>query len=322
MAKHDTNEVYSMDVAVEVLEGLERRLKVTVPAHMFNEAYQEKLGSIQKTMKMDGFRAGKVPANIIESKYGESIKAEVVGELVDKSFQEAIQKQKEKPAGQPKLEDMPEHTLGQPFTFSVTYEVFPEFELTELSGKAVDKELAEIQEKDIDTTIERMRDQHATWSIVDRAAKNGDKIVMDFTGRVDGELFEGGAAENFELTLGSGQMIPGFEDGLMGAGAGDETTLNVTFPESYQAEQLAGKDAEFAVKVHQVQEKQPCNDDAELLKKLDVEGDISSLREQVKKHMSRELDQLLTNRLHERVFDQLIAANDFDVPKALIEQRG
>lgn len=309
-----------MEVNLEILDGLERRLKVTVPAKEFEDAYQAKLNQVKKTIKMDGFREGKVPVSVIESKYGESIRAEVVGELIDKHFQTAIQDQKQKPAGQPKLDDMPEHKAGEPFTFSVTYEVFPEFDLKELDGQAVDKEAAEIQDKDIETTITRMRDQHATWIPVDRAAKSGDKIVIDFEGSIDGEKFEGGASENFELTLGSGQMIPGFEDGLMGAGAGDETTINVTFPEEYQAEHLAGKPADFAIKVHQVMEKQPLEDDAELLKKLDIKGDMDALREQVKKHMSRELESVLTNRLHEAVFNKLVEANTFDVPKSLVEQ--
>lgn len=309
-----------MEVNLEVLDGLERRLKVTVPTNEFEQAYKEKLKSVQKTIKMDGFREGKVPEKVIDSKYGESIRAEVVGDLIDKHFQTAIQDQKQKPAGQPKLDDMPEHKAGEPFTFSVTYEVFPEFDLAELNGKAVDKEEADIEDKDVEATITRMRDQHATWIPVDRAAKNGDKIIIDFEGSLDGEKFEGGASENFELTLGSGQMIPGFEDGLLGAGAGDETTINVTFPEQYQAEHLAGKPADFAIKVHQVMEKQPLADDAELLKKLDIDGDMNALREQVKKHMTRELEQLLTNRLHENVFNQLIEANSFDVPKSLIQQ--
>jgi trigger factor len=309
-----------MEVTVEVLDGLERRLKVTVPAKEFDDAYQAKLKSAQKTIKMDGFRAGKVPATVVESKFGESISAEVVGELIDKHFQAAVENQKQKPAGQPKLDDMPEHKAGEPFTFSVTYEVFPEFDLVELNGKSVDKEEAEIQDKDIETTITRMRDQHATWIPVDRPAKSGDQIIIDFEGSIDGEKFEGGTSENFELTLGSGQMIPGFEDALMGAGADDETTINVTFPEEYQAEHLAGKPADFAIKVHQVLEKQPLEDDAELLKKLDIKGDMQALRDQVKKHMSRELDSVLTNRLHEGVFNQLVEANSFDVPKSLVQQ--
>jgi len=309
-----------MEVTVEVLDGLERRLKVTVPAKEFEDAYKAKLKTAQKSIKMDGFREGKVPESVIESKYGESIRAEVVGDLVDKHFQAAINDQKQKPAGQPKLDDMPEHKAGEPFTFSVTYEVFPEFDLVELDGKSVDKEEAAIEDKDVDSTITRMRDQYATWIPVDRAAKNGDKIVIDFEGSMDGEKFEGGASENFELALGSGQMIPGFEDALMGAGAGDETTINVTFPEEYQAEHLAGKPADFAIKVHQVMEKQPLDDDAELLKKLDVKGDMAALREQIKKHMSRELDSLLTNRLHEGVFNQLVEVNSFDVPKSLVQQ--
>ena len=234
-----------MEVAVEVLDGLQRRLNVTIPAQEFSKAYDEKLASIQKTIKMDGFREGKVPLKVIQQKYGESIKAEVAGDLIDKYFQEAIKDQKQKPAGQPKLDDMPEHKEGEPFKFSVTYEVFPEFDLVELNGRSIDKEEASIEDKDVDTTINRMRDQHATWIPVDRAAKSGDKIVIDFEGSMDGEKFEGGAAQNFELALGSGQMIPGFEDGLMGAGAGDETTIQVTFPENYQAEHLAGKPCRF-----------------------------------------------------------------------------
>ena len=309
-----------MEVTLEVLDGLQRRLKITVSGQEFANAYQGKLSSIQKTIKMDGFRAGKVPVSMLESRYGQSIKDEVIGDLVDKHFQTAIQDQKQKPAGQPKLDTMPAHKAGETFTFSVTYEVFPEFDLVELDGKNIDKEESAVQENDVETTIARMRDQHATWISVDRPAKSGDKIIIDFDGSMNGEKFVGGASQGFELVLGSGQMIPGFEDALMGSGSGDKTAIHVTFPAEYQSADLAGKPADFDISVHQVLEKQPMNDDTQLLKKLDIKGDMNTLREQVKKHMSRELESVLNNRLHDSVFQKLIEVNSFDVPNALIEQ--
>jgi trigger factor len=309
-----------MEVTLELLDGLQRRLNITVSGQEFASAFESKLNSIQKTIKMDGFRAGKVPLSIIKSKYGQSIKDEVVGDLADKRFQAAMQEQKQKPASQPKLDKMPEPKPGETFTFSVTYEVFPEFDLVELDGQAIDKEQAEVQDADVESTITRMRDQHATWISVDRPAKNGDKIIIDFEGSMNGEKFVGGSSQNFELTLGSHQMIPGFEDALMGSGSGDQTTIHVTFPSEYNAPDLAGKPADFAISVHQVLEKQPMENDAELLKKLEVQGDMQTLREQVKKHMSRELESVLTHRLHDAVFNKLSEVNSFDVPKTLVEQ--
>jgi trigger factor len=308
-----------MEVTLEVLDGLERRLNITVSGQEFANAVKSKLSTIQKTLKMDGFRAGKVPVSLIQAKYGQSITNEVVGDLADKRFQAAMQEQKQKPVGQPKLDKMPDPKPGEPFTFSVTYEVFPEFDLVELQGQTIDRQQAQIQDQDVENTITRMRDQHATWISVDRPAKSGDKVIIDFEGSIDGEKFVGGASQDFELILGSGQMIPGFEDALMGSGAGDKTTVHVTFPSDYQSADLAGKPADFAVSVHQVLEKQPLEDDVQLLSKLEVDGDMQVLREQVKKHMSRELEAVLASRLKETLFAKLIEANVFDVPKSLVE---
>ncbi len=308
-----------MQVSVEATQGLERTLNITVPADVFEKEYDSRIRHLSKTQRVDGFRPGKVPASVIAKRFGAAIEQEVAGEIMQRHFFEAVVAEKLNPAGAPQVAPQP-RKKGEDFTFTATFEVYPEVTLAALEELAVEKESAEITDEDLDKMITTLRKQHATWTAVDREAANDDQVKLDFEGSIDGEVFEGGKAENFEIVLGSGRMIPGFEDGLLGHKAGEEFTIDVNFPEEYHAENLKGKAAQFAIKLNAVEEQVLPEMTADFVKKFGVEsGELEDLKADVKKNMARELEQTLKNSVKDNVLTALVEANDIDVPKALVD---
>ena len=244
-----------MQVSVETTSNIERRMTIGVPAQEIDQAVQKRLQETARTVKMNGFRPGKVPMRVVKRRFGDSVRQEIVGEVMRDNYIKALQEQDINPAGWPKFEPKTMEE-GKDLEFVAIFEVLPEVELGDFSKISVEKPKAEIADKDIDTMIDNLRRQQATMKSVKRKSKNKDVVLIDFKGSIDGEEFEGGAAENHKLTLGSGQMIPGFEKGIVGGKAGEELEIEVTFPEDYQNEELAGKPAKFDIKIHEVQEPQ------------------------------------------------------------------
>ena len=309
-----------MQVSVESGEGLEKRLLVDLPAERVAAVMDKKLKDLARHVRLDGFRPGKVPMRTIKQRFGEQVRQEAYGTLIQETLYEAANQQQLMPAGEPQIE-LREASEDGGLGYTATFEVMPEVKLADLSGQPITRVVAEVGEADIDEMIEKLRKQRTVWNDVERGAKDGDTVHMDFKGMIDGEAFEGGSAENVPLLLGSGSMIEGFESGLLGARAGEERTLQVRFPDDYRAQHLAGKDATFQVKVLRVAEPQLPEVDAEFVKAFGVEdGTVDGLRADVAKNMRHELRQKLNAITKERVMDALIAANPMDIPKALINQ--
>jgi trigger factor len=307
-----------MQVSIETTSGLERRLTVGVPSAQVESEVAKRLQEASKNVRINGFRQGKVPMKVVKQRYGAGVRQEVIGEVMSRSFYEAVQKEDVKPAGQPSIEAK-EISEGKDLEYVATFEVYPSIALADLSKVEITKHNANVSDQDVENMIEVLRKQQAAWSEVERAAVSGDKVVIDFVGTKDGEEFAGGKAEGQELLLGSGSMIPGFEDGVAGLKAGEEKTLSLTFPEDYQAEELKGAAVEFAVKVNKVLESELPELNDELFAKFGVEeGGEAKFREEVKGNMDRELANAAKAKVKKQVMDSLIEANEVDVPSALV----
>ncbi len=308
-----------MQVSVETTQGLGRRLTITIAADSIENAVKSELVNVAKKVRIDGFRKGKVPMTVVAQRYGASVRQDVLGELMSRNFIDAIIKEKINPAGAPDY--VPgEYKLGEDFTYSVEFEVYPEVELQGLEAIEVEKPVVEVTDEDVDTMLDTLRKQQATWKDSDAAATAEDRVTIDFTGSVDGEVFEGGQASDFVLAMGQGRMIPGFEDGVVGHKAGEEFTIEVTFPEDYHAENLKGKAAKFDIVLKKVEERELPEFTEEFIKRFGVEdGSVAGLRTEVRKNMDRELKGAVRNRIKSQAIDGLVNANNIDVPAALID---
>lgn len=309
-----------MQVSVETTSQIERRITVQVPAAEVDEAVATRLQDTAKRVRLNGFRQGKIPMAVVRQRYGKDVRNEVVSELMRQHYVRAITEQSLNPAGYPSIEPKVDQT-GKDLEFVATLEVYPEIELSGIDGTTIERPQAEITDADIDTMIETLRGQRAEFQPVERAAEEGDKVKIDFQGFLGDEPFEGGSAEGHELELGSNRFIPGFEEQLVGAKAGDEKSISVTFPDDYQAEHLAGQEATFKVTVHEVSAKALPEVDADFIKEFGVEdGDADKFRAEVKSNMEREVRQAAQNRVKQQALDALQKANDVAVPQSLIQQ--
>ena len=314
-----------MQVSVETTSGLERKMTVEVPAEEITSAVKERLQSISKTAQLKGFRPGKIPFKVIQKRYGPQVRMEVIGDLVNSSYRDAVTQENLRPAGNPQIEPVGDMQDKQAdiadFTYTATFEVYPDFEPRYDDSISVDKSLVDIEESDIDDMLDNLLKQRTEYETVERKAEKDDQIVIDFVGRLDGEEFDGGKAEKAPLVLGSGAMIPGFEDQLMGVTGGEEKDIDVDFPADYHSEQLAGKTASFSIKVHEVKEAVIPEANEELIKSFGIEdGKIESLRADIQKNMERELAQRLEQKVKQQVMDGLLEINKVDVPAALRQQ--
>lgn len=308
-----------MQVTVETLEGLERRLNITVPAANIEDAVTAELRNIAKNRRFDGFRKGKVPMKMVAKMYGKAVRQDVMGEVMQRHFIEAIVKEKINPAGAPTFAPV-ENSEGADLVFNATFEVYPEVELKGLENITVEKPAVEVKEADVEEMIETLRKQQATWTEVDTAADASSRATIDFVGSIDGEEFEGGKAENFPLEMGAGRMIPGFEDGIVGKKAGMEFEIDVNFPEDYHAENLKGKSAKFSIKLNKVEARELPELNEEFVSKFGAADGVEGLKAEVRKNMERELKQAVKNRIKEQAIDGLVNENNIDVPSALIDQ--
>jgi trigger factor len=310
-----------MRVSVETTSGLERRLTVGVPADQVDTAVDKRLQEAARNVRLPGFRPGKVPMRVMQQRFGSGVRQEVLGEVISQSFQEAVISENLRPAGQPSIEAK-RMDAGQDVEYTATFEVFPTVEVSGLDDLSVEKPVAEVTDADIDDIVEVFRKQQGKLVTAERAATEGDTLVIDFEGFRDGEAFEGGTGEGTALELGSGRMIPGFEDGLVGASAGEEKLLKLTFPEDYQNEDLAGADVEFKVQVREVQELELAPVDDALFAQYGLEeGTEQDFRTEVKQNMERELKNAIEASVKNQVMDAVVAAHeDLELPASLIAQ--
>ena len=308
-----------MQVSVENIGKLERRMQVQVPAERVTQEIASRLAQLTRTARLKGFRPGKAPLKVIRQQFGQQVHQEVIGELLRASLNEALTQSRLAPAGDPRIEpkSMGE---GQDLTYVATFEVFPEIELNPLSELQVERITAEVAEGDVDAMIERLRKQQTQFSKVLRPAAGGDRVSIDFEGSIDGVPFAGGKAENAPVVLGEGRMLAQLEAGLIGAREGESREIGVDFPADYRATELAGKHAIFTVSVKSVEEPRLPEVDEEFCKLFAVtEGGVTRLREEVTANMRRELDAALRNRNKTTLLEKLYQANPVEVPNALLE---
>ncbi|MFP6817337.1 MAG: trigger factor [Pseudomonadales bacterium] len=309
-----------MQISVETIGALERRLTISVPSQTFEGQITERLGKAAGEIKLPGFRPGKVPMKEVRRRYGPAVRAEVAGELMQASFVDAVRSEELSPAGSPNLEVV-KMDPGIDFEFTATFEVFPAVEITDLSRVAVRKPQAELSELDIDEMVERLREQRKEWTDLDRGAQEGDRVTLDFTGMIDDEAFEGGSGEGISFIVGAGQMIKDFDTGVTGLAAGSSDEFQATFPDDYRVEELRDKEATFKVTIDAVAQPTLPDLDEEFFKAFDVEeGGVEAFRADVRANMQREMDAAIDNQVKNQVIDQLNELHTIQLPTAMVRR--
>ena len=309
-----------MQVSIESLDGLERKMTVQVPAEQVTEAVQKKLKELSKTVRIDGFRPGKVPLKVVQQKFGGHVRQEVIGDVIESSYREALVQENVRPAGMPNIDSI-DSEGAESMSYTATFEVYPELDRLELEAIAVEKPLAEIGDADFDKMIERLREQRKDWKETRGAAKEGYQVIVDFEGRIDGEPFAGGSGEGMAVEIGAGQMLPEFEKGLEGIKAGEEKIVEVTFPDDYHGAEVAGKTAEFTLKATRVNKPELPEVDAEFARGFGIEdGDVDKMREDIRANMEKEKSDRLKAEVKRRVLDGLLEHNAIIAPNALVAE--
>lgn len=309
-----------MSVSVETLNGLERKITVSVPSEKIEEEVALRLRNLAPKVKIHGFRAGKVPQNVIKQRYSDSTHQEVLRDMVQPTLYDALHEHNLNPAGYPAIEPQ-QMELGKDFIYTATFEVFPDIHPNELNdADVVELVSASVTDDDVDAMVENLRNQHKTWSDVDRLVAANDKVVIDFIGYIDDKPFDGGRAEDYELVIGSGSMIPGFEESIIGAELNKTKSIEVTFPTDYAHDTLAGKATRFDVTVKKILEGTlPALDEA-FAELFNVKEGVDALKADIKANMVRELDRKIGSMNRTIIFDALLKNNEFDIPKALIDK--
>ncbi|PCJ19423.1 MAG: trigger factor [Gammaproteobacteria bacterium] len=308
-----------MQVSVESTSNLERRMTVGVPAEMVEVDLQKRLKEMAGTARINGFRPGKVPMREVKRRYGKALRDEVVGGIISRTFYEAVEAEDLKLAGAPDIQSS-EEKEGGVFEYVAVFEVYPEVTLVMPDDAVIDKPVASVSDEDLEKVLDNIRSQNKTWQLAERAAADGDQVNIDFLGTLDGEEFDGGSAQGTPLELGSKSMIPGFEDGLVGAAAGDKKVLDLTFPDEYQSEELAGKSVQFAVTVNEVKEAVLPEFDEEFLGTLGVKDKtVDGLKAEIQKNLEGELEQAVKNKVKGQIMDALVDANTVEVPNSLVK---
>lgn len=308
-----------MEVTVESTGTLERRMRVELPLAPIEQQVDSRLKSVGRTAKIKGFRPGKVPAKVVRQRYGKQVRKEVLNEVLQQSYSAAVTQEKLNPASGPTIET--EADNGKTFAFTATFEIMPEVELKDLEKIKIKKPEVTISDEDVDAMLMNLRKQKATWEEVDRHSADGDRVVIDFVGKLKGEAFPGGEGKNYPVVLGAGQMLPDFEKGLLGVKAGDETTFKVRFPKQYHADELAGKKADFTINVHRVEAESLPELNDEFAKAFSVvDGGMERFTKDVRENMDREAEQKIKGDLREQVMNALLESHPLDIPQALKHQ--
>ena len=309
-----------MSLNIETTQGLERRVVITVPADTVEKTTREEFKRAAKNVRVDGFRKGHVPAHIIEQRFGASIRQDVLNDLLPQHFFNAVLAEKINIAGRPTF-TVETFEPGKDLVFTATFEVYPDIQLQGLENIKVEKPTVQISEADIDKMIDVLRKQQATWVVSDDAAKADDRVTIDFSGSIDGAEFEGGKASDFVLFMGQGRMIPGFEDGIVGHKAGEQFDIEVTFPETYHAENLKGKKAKFAITLKKVENMVLPELTDEFVAKFGPNTKtVTDLRAEIRKNMERELKNALVSRVKQQVINGLLEQNPIEVPTSAVEE--
>lgn len=309
-----------MQVSIETLEGLERRMTVQIPSERVTEAVEKKLRDLSKTVRIDGFRPGKVPLKVVQQKFGGHVRQEVIGDVIESSYQEALIQEQVRPAGMPSIDSISSEEK-EDMSFTATFEVYPEIETLELEAIEVEKPLVEINDSDFEDMLEKLREQRKTWKEVDGAASAGHQVMVDFEGRIDGEIFEGGSGKDMPVEIGAGQMLPEFEEGLEGIKAGEEKEVEVNFPDDYHGQDVAGKTAVFKLRASRVSEPQLPELDEQFAKSFGIaDGDTEKMRADIRANMEKERNERLKMNLKNKVMEGLLENNEIIAPSALITE--
>jgi len=307
-----------MQVSVETTEGLKRRMKVQVPSERVEREVESRLRDLRGRVRLDGFRPGKVPLKVVQKRYGPQVRGEVLDEVVRSTYAEALEQESLRPAGAPQIEPL-QTEAGQDLEYQAEFEVMPSIEVQGVEDIAIERPAVDTGDADIDRILERLRKQHAEFTEVERPAADGDRVTIDFEGTVDGEPFDGNQGEDVPVPLGEGQMPEAFEAELVGLAAGDEKTVAYTFPDAFPDEKIAGREAQFAVKVKKVEAAElPPADDA-FAERLGIEGGLEQLRERIRESLERERDQAVRARVKNQVMEGLLERNPIDLPQSLVD---
>lgn len=307
-----------MQVSIESLEGLERRMTVQVPSDLVKSGVEKKLNDLRKTIKIDGFRPGKVPLKVVQQKFGGHVRQEVIDDVIESSYREALVQENVRPAGMPSIETIESEDKDN-MSYTAVFEIYPEIEEIKLDVIKVEKPVVEITDDDLETVIQKLREQRKNWSEVSRAAGKGDQVLVDFEGRVDGEIFEGGTGKEMAVEIGAGAMLPEFEAGLDGISSGEEKVVMVNFPDDYHGKDVAGKTAEFSLRATRVSEGLLPEVDQEFARVYGIEdGDLEKLRVDIRANMDKELSQKLKSNVKNAVMEGLLEQNKVIAPSALV----
>jgi trigger factor len=307
-----------MQVSIEALEGLERRMTVHIPSDRVSEAIEKKLRDLSKTVRIDGFRPGKVPLKVVQQKFGGHVRQEVIGDVIESSYQEALIQEKVRPAGMPSIDSVTSE-VEQDMSYTATFEVYPEVDELDLKSITVEKAMAEIKDEDFEAMLNKLREQRKTWKETKAVAKKGFQVMVDFEGRIDGELFEGGAGKDMAVEIGAGQMLAEFEAGLEGIKAGEEKTVEVNFPDDYHGADVAGKMAQFTLNATRVSKPELPELDEEFAKGFGIEdGDLEKMRTDIRANMEKEKTDRLKSNLKNTVMAGLLEHNSIIAPSALV----
>jgi trigger factor len=310
-----------MQVSVTATGGLERRLEVAIPAAQVDGEVAQRLNKISRTARLKGFRPGKAPIAVIRQQYGEQVHGEVVSDLMRSSFSEAVAREKLNPAGGPRIEPIAMGP-GSDLKYAAVFEILPEVKLQPISDISIERPVASVTDKDLESMIDTLRKQRPAFNEVSRAAAANDRVTVSFQGTIDGVAFEGGSGENVAISIGSGQVMKEFEDALVGASAGDAREANATFPAEHPNKDLAGKTAHFAIQIVKVEEQQPAPLDEDFAKSFGIaDGNLESLRGEVRANMERELNEAIRQNVRGQVLEGLYKANPLELPRQMVDER-
>lgn len=310
-----------MQVKVDILEGLQRKLTVEVPAELVDEKVLQGLKKTQKTVKLDGFRKGKVPMKVIKQRYSAAVRQDVLGDLIESSYGDAIKQEKLIPAGQPEIAPVSGFAANEAFVYEATLEIVPEFDVKGLDSLTVNKPISRVEETDVNNMIDTLRKQAASWEASDEAAVEGDRVIINFVGKIDGKTFDGGSAEDVPVVLGAKQMLPEFESALFDKKKDEQTVATVNFPEDYQGKDVAGKTADFTITVKLVEKPQLPEVDEAFIKQFGIgDGSKDALEKAIRENMERELASGIRRTINQQVMQHLVDANQIMIPKIMVAQ--
>ena len=310
----------NLKIKVNSKKGLVRDIHISVPSNVIEEKRNTRFSQLSKTAKLPGFRPGKVPEKVIRRQYADQVLQEVLSDVLETTYMESIQEKNLQPAGPPKVA-LDEYVKEKDFSYTATIEVYPEFDLKGLDKIKVEKPHADITQKDINAMMDNLQNQKGTWEKVDRISKEGDQLLIDFEGKIDGKVFDGGTAKDFAMQLGNGQMLPEFDESLIGVKSEETKTIELTFPDNYHKKELVGKQALFTVDVKEVRELKPAELDQKFVQSFGIKsGDQKELMDEVKSSMSKELEARINNEIRQNLMKFLKDKNAIEIPEVMIHQ--